>query len=291
MVSTGPHVDRLGALGHIDEQKVAAAARLVRHGIVVPLNLPLTVHRPTRPGPVHHMLEHHTMRTIDGDRTVVVNDDRVELSMQGSSHWDSFAHFGLIAGGSDDVYYGGRSIEETSTPGPVPTLGIDAFHRGIVSRGVLLDLVRSLEPDGPGWLPDGLRVGIDGVRRAMDHAGVDLGRGDIAVIYTGFENRQDAEGRWTDHGAGIDASTVPLWLEREVAAVVADNVGVEALPPDYSIHIQLLRDAGVPLGELWSLRELAERAAELETYEFLLVSVPLNYPGALGSPANAVAIF
>jgi hypothetical protein len=44
------------------------------------------------------------------------------------------------------------------------------------------------------------------------------------------------------------------------------------------------------LGELWWLSDLAGDCAADGVYEMFLVSAPLNAPGGIGSPANAVAI-
>jgi len=44
------------------------------------------------------------------------------------------------------------------------------------------------------------------------------------------------------------------------------------------------------LGELWSLDALSEDCAADGVYERMVASVPLNLPGGIGSPANAIAI-
>jgi kynurenine formamidase len=75
-----------------------------------------------------------------------------------------------------------------------------------------------------------------------------------------------------------------------VLALASDNPAVEALPADHALHIAMLRGRGVPLGELWALRELATACRADGRYDFLLNSVPLRIHGAFGSPINAVAI-
>ena len=47
---------------------------------------------------------------------------------------------------------------------------------------------------------------------------------------------------------------------------------------------------GMAIGELWDLEALAADCSADGVYEFMLVSAPLNVPGAVGSPANAYAI-
>ena len=84
-----------------------------------------------------------------------------------------------------------------------------------------------------------------------------------------------------------------LWDHR-IAAVAADNIGVEKMPGDlyyqFPLHNLVLCLLGMPLGEFWNLEALATDCAEDGVYECLVVSVPLNVPGGIGSPANAVAI-
>ena len=47
---------------------------------------------------------------------------------------------------------------------------------------------------------------------------------------------------------------------------------------------------GMPIGELWWLDGLAEDCAADGVYEFFFTSAPLNVPGGVGSPPNALAI-
>lgn len=48
---------------------------------------------------------------------------------------------------------------------------------------------------------------------------------------------------------------------------------------------------GMSIGELWDLKALSAHCQKTGRYSFLLTSVPLNIPGLVGSPANAIAIF
>ena len=52
----------------------------------------------------------------------------------------------------------------------------------------------------------------------------------------------------------------------------------------------LIGQFGMALGELWWLADLARDCAADGVYEMFLASAPLNAPGGIGSPANAVAI-
>lgn len=90
-----------------------------------------------------------------------------------------------------------------------------------------------------------------------------------------------------------------LW-NHHFAAIASDNLAVEAMPPmeggevlpltSLVLHQWCLGLFGMPLGELWDLKALADVCGEKKRYSFLLTSAPLNVPGAVGSPPNAIAI-
>lgn len=44
------------------------------------------------------------------------------------------------------------------------------------------------------------------------------------------------------------------------------------------------------IGELWDLKALSEQCAKFKKWTFLLTSAPLNVPGGVGSPPNALAV-
>ena len=72
-----------------------------------------------------------------------------------------------------------------------------------------------------------------------------------------------------------------------------NNPAVEVVPADRSngfLHDRLIPGLGMAIGELFSSGDLAAACAREGRYEFMFVSVPLNVTGAVGSPANAVAI-
>jgi kynurenine formamidase len=82
-----------------------------------------------------------------------------------------------------------------------------------------------------------------------------------------------------------------LW-ELGLSAIAADNPALEASPTDRSerLHPKLLAGLGMPIGEMWWLDELADACAADGRWEFLVMSAPLNVPGGVGSPANALAV-
>jgi hypothetical protein len=57
------------------------------------------------------------------------------------------------------------------------------------------------------------------------------------------------------------------------------------------LHASMLPLWGMPIGELWDLEGLSEKCKELGTWTFLVTSAPVNVPGGVGSPPNALALF
>lgn len=57
------------------------------------------------------------------------------------------------------------------------------------------------------------------------------------------------------------------------------------------LHQWLLGGWGMLIGEMFDLEALAEKCRELGRSTFFLSSLPLNVPGGVASPPNAVAIF
>lgn len=108
----------------------------------------------------------------------------------------------------------------------------------------------------------------------------------------------------THCSVGLEGSkAMARWIwDTGFAAVAGDQIALEALPPvkeegtvggmsDLVLHQYMLSLFGCHIGELWDLKALGETCARLGRYEFLLTSVPLNVPGGIGSPPNALAIF
>jgi kynurenine formamidase len=292
-------LDPRGAVAGISPDKVVRAASLVRTGEVIALSHPLTW--PPRPPERDPRLKRPALRRTPIDRNTVnrlpngsfgvTNDDVVELALQGSSHWDALAHFGVIRPGSDGVFYGDRGLDEVDANGAATTLGIDAVAGGVVTRAVVFDMVAHLGRETEGFLADDTRISGEMLREFLAAHDLVLERGDAALVYTGFYRR------WLDNGgaippaiAGLDGSSMPVWREARIAALASDNPTLDAVPMDSSIHIGALREDGVLLGEYFALDALVAACRDAGRFECLLASAPLNIPGAFGSPCNALAI-
>jgi kynurenine formamidase len=290
--------DNLGLVNLMTPERIAAAAGLVRQGQVFCLDMPLGSISPAlatfRGEPRHHILHQPGSAGFD--------DVYDNFYPQASSQWDSLAHVGYAP---DEMYNG--ATEQEVLAGTRNTIDHWARH-GMAGRAVLLDVERALRAAGRSYDPgDSVAIGVADLELARRLAGVEFAAGDIMLLNTGFAAwyvEQPAGVRNRLHGnvaapglAHTEAICEYLW-NSHVAGIASDTFGVEVFPADRSpgahpfgfLHNMLIGQLGMALGELWWLADLAAHCADDGVYEAFLVSAPLNAPGGIGSPANAVAI-
>ena len=292
--------DELGCLTLITPEKVVEAAKLVRRGAVFPLNLRLD--EPSPPMHGRGALKHHLLDMGGG----VARDDYLDsFYLQASTQWDGFRHIRHPR----DGFYNGVTNEEI-VAGDQGKLGVETFARkGIATRGVLLDVDRFLREQGTTLeMESSELITKDQLEACLAWEKADVRPGDILVIRTGWLRwyLEDATAGQREKMAGnamagalvypglgpADEMGEYLW-NLHLAAVAADNPGLDAWPPTPErgwMHFHLLPLLGMPIGELWYLEELAADCANDGVYEFMLTSAPLNLPGGVGSPPNALAI-
>ncbi len=284
--------DNVGLLNLITPQRIAAAARLVRTGEVLPLDAPYDAFVP--PIAPHRLSPLHSVIHETGSLQF---DDRYDNYFpQGSSQWDSLGHVGAGVEG----FYNGATEEDIVT-GRRNTIEHWAA-RGIVGRGVLLDLSGILPGEfGP---DEKVEIGVDQLEDARKASGVEYEPGDILVLHTGFTSwylnqpettRAAVRGSLNTVGLEANESMCRYLWNSHAAALGTDTFGVEAFPPQLDqpfgfLHRILIGRFGMALGELWSTSALAEACASDGRFTFLFASAPMNAPGGIGSPANALAI-
>jgi len=294
--------DALGTLNFIDDAKRASAAALVESGRSISLSQPFDTNGPQkgwrrRTNPVHTMTDTGT----DAERGnqgfphgFGGADDVISMPLQCSTQWDGLGHI------YDHGYaWNGRRAGDVVTSEGDLVTGIENAASVVVSRGVLLDVGRHLEPE-TGELPDGYAITVADLDACIAAQGPTsaVGRGDILLIRTGQYTRARREG-WGDYAGGPAPGlsfTTAGWLHRtEIAAIATDTWGFEVRPNEFDVAFQPLHQVAIPnigltLGEMWDLDELAEACIERQSYEFLLTAAPLAVTGAVGSPINPIAL-
>ncbi|WP_314504079.1 cyclase family protein [uncultured Microbacterium sp.] len=293
--------DVLGTLNFIDAAKRIEAAALVREGAVISLSQAFDTNGPQkgwrrRTNPVHTM----TDTGVDAERGnqgfphgIGGADDVISMPLQCSTQWDGLGH--IFDHGN--AWNGRRAGDVVTSEGDLVT-GIEHAASVIVSRGVLLDVTRHLQP-GTGELPDGYAITAADLEATAAAQGVTVGRGDIVLVRTGQLARARRDG-WGDYAGGPAPGlslTTAAWLHRtEIAAIATDTWGFEVRPNEFDapafqpLHQVVIPNLGLTIGEMWDLEALGTACAESGRYDFLLSAPPLPITGAVGSPINPVAI-
>ena len=180
-------------------------------------------------------------------------------------------------------------------PGAVRN-GIDHTLPGVVGRGVLLDIARLR---GVEWIrSDDDPITSADLDAAAERQAVEVRTGDALLVRTGWRRKALMEGwsvEWLRPCPGLGLDAVRWLHDRQMAAVAADNPGVEHLPsglPDarLPLHCVRIRDMGLQIGEMFDLGALAEDCAADGQWDFFFSAPPLRVTGAVGSTASPIAV-
>jgi kynurenine formamidase len=280
--------DELGTLNLLTPERARASAALVRTGQVFSLNwnVELPDPSPFRKPPIRHQV---------GIGSVGRDDWMDRFYLQGSSQWDGLRHIAHPRHG----FYNGVPAERVDDPSS-DTLGIHLVaRRGIVGRGVLLDVARHVRFGAD----EEFAITADLLDEVASSQGVAIEPGDVVLVRTGWtgwyaglsQEERNAVGMTRPQPGLAPVERTAEWLwDRQVAAVAADNLALETMPLHFEegrcLHFWLIPCLGMPIGELWWLDDLATACAADGRWAFQLVSAPLNVRGGVGSPPNALAI-
>jgi hypothetical protein len=243
-------------------------------------------------------------------------DDEVEFNTQCSSQWDSLCHFHhqSTATGYNRTSTNLEEImlrrDEDKNKLTLPTLEHWHARGGMVARGVLIDYRKWADANGISFnVFSDHTITVSDIERVARDQGVHFKHGDILIVRMGFTSaltgvsaEEQLELMSSHRACGVlgNVETAKWIWNMHFCAVAGDMIAFEQLPPkvdgrdgiisDLVLHPYLLAMFGMPIGELWDLDALSRLCAEHGKYSFLLTSVPLNIPMAMGSPPNALAI-
>jgi kynurenine formamidase len=230
------------------------------------------------------------------------SDDLVYLYNHGTTHIDAMAHVWY-----EDKLYNGFDAE--TTKGGIERCGIEhVADRGIVGRGVLLDIARYR---GVEYLESGERITLEELRDCAAEQGVELKKHDILLVRTGamdlfyregseafyeeFETVHGGEPALDEAGITYTKELVEWFNDMEFPLYGTDTVTAEQTISETTgtrlpLHPVFLRDLGILISEMNCLGELATDCSNNGQYEFLYVSAPLNVYGGSGGPVNPIVI-
>lgn len=272
--------DELGAANLITEAKRKQAFALAKQGIVVGLaHPPLEEAAPDNANPFEHTV----------NRGLTTDTYKVSYHGYAHSHIDALCHFAYKG-----QVYNGYQASEVNTEKGCTKLSIEALRNGVVTRGILLDIPRL---KGVPWLEPGTPVFVEDIEAWEKKAGVKVGPGDAIFLRTGRWARRAQLGPWAvgQNEAGYHASVAPWLKDRGVAFLASDDAQdvtpslVEGIT--LPVHTLAIAGMGIDILDNQDLEAVAETAAKLNRWEFLLSVAPVPVVGGTGFPVNALAIF
>ena len=272
--------DRIGTGHLITEAKRKQAAALVKTGLAVSIAHDLSTEETAdNPSPLRRVVG-ASFRT-----------DTLTFNYHGgfTTHIDALCHY-MHKG----LQYNGATPSGSAETGCVP--GIENVRNGIVTRGILIDIPRL---KGVPYLEPGTPIYREDVEAWEKKTGVKVSAGDAIVLRTGRWARRAKLGpeRALGNAAGFHVSMGP-WIKARDVAIAGGDVSVEVQtdPPVVEglagpLHTLLIAGLGMTIIDNFDTEALAETAARLNRWEFMLVIAPLRVPGGTGSPVNPLAIF
>ena len=276
--------DQLGALNLITVETRRQAMALAKTGIVVSLERPIVPSKAPddtkADGKPHGVaffdIRFKTFPAGDPRGNDGFSSDIQESHVHGGmTHLDALCH-----DSSDGRLYNGYPLESVSQEIGCTKLGLDNVKEGIVTRGILIDMTRLK------GTRDATRVYIEDIEAWEKQTGLKVSAGDALFVYN--PRARAAGAQPPGPAAGFDLSVVPWMKARGVA--VTSNVMATA-DDRHADHRLVLVALGTYLLDGLALDGLAETAARLNRWEFMLVVAPLRVPGSTGSIVNPLAMF
>lgn len=289
--------DKLGCWNTIDEAAIRRGAACVRGGRTFSLNAAYDAAMTTHMGrtPLRHGVQ-----PIMG----VAWDDVLDgFNTQASTQWDGFGHFGSRGHG----HYGGLPREGH---------GVDAWaERGFATRGVLADLASWRESVGrPIDVAVGEMLPIEELALTLEHQGSVLESGDVLLVRFGWlrwwrETKPPADSPLRLPGIEPSLRAAEMLWDSHIAAVAGDP-GLDPIPgklaqlrafpsdeqfadPAFALDLSLhnvLPYLGLSIGEFFDLDALAADCAADRDWTCMVTTAPMQLPGGVATPANAIAI-
>jgi kynurenine formamidase len=165
---------------------------------------------------------------------------------------------------------------------------------GVLTRGVLFDMPRLKNVP---YLEPGTPLFIDDLEAWEQRTGVRVEAGDALFIRTGRWARRAQVGPWNvaERAAGVHSSVAP-WFKARGVAFAGSDAALDVTPSlvegvNLTVHSLFITAMGIHLLDNQDLDALADTAARLKRWEFMVTIAPMVVRGGTGSPVNVVATF
>ena len=218
-------------------------------------------------------------------------DDKINAFLQGSTQYDGLGH----------VWFDGKiwnGYDARTTIGGLDKASVEPLaQRGVVGRGVLLDIARFR---GKTTMDAAETFTHEDLLACAKAQGVELRKRDILVIRTNYLQQffdlgdKFYEG-FCEPGLVYSPELVQWFQDMEIPNLVTDTIANEVtFDPNtgvaLTLHCALMRNLGITLTEIADLEKLADDCAADGTYEFFYAAAPLKVAQGSGSPVNPVVV-
>ena len=289
--------DQMGTLNLITPQKQTQAARLVQDGLTVSCSRPITTEMASDVNyqVMRYMVDSGEGRDTDSPERLAQRRGAAEfIGMvfhgQTITHVDSLSHYSWRG----KMYNGHPANMVTSREG-AQVHSVDVAHRGIVTRGVLLDVAKTA---GKAWYEPGEGVMPADLEAAEEMSQVKVGPGDVLLVRTGNYRKRLERGPSDPNAEGSPACHVACapWFHDRAIAMLGTDTPNDVRPSGYPgifnpLHTVALVAMGLWMIDNCNLEELSRACEEKRRWDFMLAIGPLRLFNVTGSPVNPIAIF
>lgn len=293
--------DEVGALNYLGPEQVLAAAGLISSGKVFTLQRLIGDPKgdPVWPG---RTPAERTQILDEGDWDeggkgpaypggLHYADDKINAFLQGSTQYDALGH----------VWFDGQiwnGYDARTTIGGLDKASVEPIaQRGVVGRGVLLDMARFR---GKNTLESAETFTHEDLLACAAAQGVEIKKRDILIIRTNFIQlffdlgEKFYEG-FCEPGLVYSPELVQWFQDMEIPNLVTDTIANEVtFDPGNGValilHNALMRNLGVTLTEIADLETLADDCAADGRYAFFYAAAPLKVAKGSGSPVNPIVV-
>ncbi len=284
--------DQRGTLNLITPEKIQRAAALIKDGVSVSCERPITYNLAAPSVSIHYMTGTGEAQVPGTPNVAGGSGDFFGMAPHGYTitHMDALSHIFW-----EGYMYNGKPANLITARGGATTHSIEVpAERGIVGRGVLLDIARLR---GVKWLEHGTPVLPEDLEEAERAQGVRVEEGDILFIRTGHYRRRKEEGDDavpSNHRPGLHVAAMP-WLHERGVAVLAGEAP-EVVPSGYPlntlpVHHVAITAMGLYMIDAANFDELAAACEERNRWEYFMTIAPLKYTFGTGSAVNPIAVF
>ena len=279
--------DEIGNLNYVTPEKTLAATKLVTRGKAYALGIETNKDTPAFPPrtfAISIVQPGQTGGSTLGPTKTTYNDDLIMGWVGIGSQLDGLGHIGI-----DNVYYNCNKAQDFAQAGGLTKLGIEKVPP-FATRGILLDMAGYYNTD---IVKEGTAFNRPEIEAAMKRQGIaPIERGDVVLFHTGWTKLIGKDNkRYGSVEPGLGVGGAKYLAERGVAAVGADNWGLEVIPFEkdqgvFEVHQILLPMNGIYILENMETAEMVKDRA----WEFLFTLGPSRITGAVQAIINPVAI-